>query len=669
MSQKRKLDEYHDPDYPKNTDKKQKSPTEDRDARISEIIKREFKTELEEREKEVIEIENRIAEAKKQLQNLKYAAVASFYKRGEISKVVHEERDALEEESLPKDQIALHPAIKKLVGKTPRSYSELITNVPTRRAARDAVSLLRKVPPKGKKEEKASSERVEVAEKDKEEEVQPEITSLNSSRGRNQEKHVIVVGNTSKYIGESKLSSSVSHKWLVYVATKSHQPLEKLVERVRFFLHPTYQPNDCVDIDAPPYKISRYGWGEFTIRVQLHFLPEIKQKPIQIYHRVKLDEKHTGLETVGAETIAELWLNRIADLPKESVSPEKRKTPQKIPENANFVNVKSPHELFGREEINLKGKSRRELQESLPSHLYDHCYTRNSLQSGKARLAELFNSIPFTNVRAAAEFLLRRLPLVCPDFQQDSPSMWSFPFVCLSEIFFKNLHSAKRFSNEWFRAKFICRLLCNHPNLRNSNVWTTKEIILFSRKHCYVPRSIRENASSPDFKNFLKEEIKWEKFPSSTSTTSSKIRTWLSFQNLPRKKDDKGEEFIDIEDIPESKNSTRRLENPSISTNSLTFFNLTNVLGSQSCEDPDDALTAMRVILKIFLEDLLRRSAANVIDDSPIQTLHIKSSLLSRKEFDFLTNHNLGKNPTQHTVETQEEQHAQILGTANVSNH
>uniref|UniRef100_A0A1B0CRV5 Putative transcription initiation factor tfiid subunit 14b n=1 Tax=Lutzomyia longipalpis TaxID=7200 RepID=A0A1B0CRV5_LUTLO len=496
MSQKRKLDEYHDPDYPKNTDKKQKSPTEDRDARISEIIKREFKTELEEREKDVIEIENRIAEAKKQLQNLKYAAVASFYKRGEISKVVHEERDALEEESLPKDQIALHPAIKKLVGKTPRSYSELITNVPTRRAARDAVSLLRKVPPKGKKEEKASSERVEVAEKDKEEEVQPEITSLNSSRGRNQEKHVIVVGNTSKYIGESKLSSSVSHKWLVYVATKSHQPLEKLVERVRFFLHPTYQPNDCVDIDTPPYKISRYGWGEFTIRVQLHFLPEIKQKPIQIYHRVKLDEKHTGWRLLELKLLLNCGSIELQIFPRNQCLRKRGKLPKRFLKMQNFVN--------------------------------------------------------------------------------------------------------------WFRAKFICRLLCNHPNLRNSNVWTTKEIILFSRKHCYVPRSIRENASSPDFKNFLKEEIKWEKFPSSTSTTSSKIRTWLSFQNLPRKKDDKGEEFIDIEDIPE---------------------------------------TAMRVILKIFLEDLLRRSAANVIDDSPIQTLHIKSALLSRKEFDFLTNHNLGKNP------------------------
>lgn len=50
---------------------------------------------------------------------------------------------------------------------------------------------------------------------------------------------------------------------------------------------------------SPPFQISRRGWGEFPIRVQLYFHERINQKPLQIYHNLILDKKMTGLQTMG----------------------------------------------------------------------------------------------------------------------------------------------------------------------------------------------------------------------------------------------------------------------------------------------------------------------------------------------------------------------------------
>lgn len=59
---------------------------------------------------------------------------------------------------------------------------------------------------------------------------------------------------------------------------------------------------------SSPFQISRRGWGEFPIRVQLYFHANIQQKPLQIFHNLVLDKKLTGLQTMGAETVVEMWL-------------------------------------------------------------------------------------------------------------------------------------------------------------------------------------------------------------------------------------------------------------------------------------------------------------------------------------------------------------------------
>ena len=118
----------------------------------------------------------------------------------------------------------------------------------------------------------------------------------------------IIVGNTSQYLDPTVRQSGEgsTHKWMVYVRGPSEEAdISYFVRAVRFFLHPSYHPNDIVRITTPPFHLTRLGWGEFPVRVQLEFCDK-RNKPSDIIHNLVLDRTHTGLQTLGAETVVDL---------------------------------------------------------------------------------------------------------------------------------------------------------------------------------------------------------------------------------------------------------------------------------------------------------------------------------------------------------------------------
>ncbi|CAG8744072.1 13496_t:CDS:2, partial [Cetraspora pellucida] len=100
----------------------------------------------------------------------------------------------------------------------------------------------------------------------------------------------IVIGNVSKWIAPEKRDLSLrkyTHKWMVYVTGPPHDlNVTPFIRMVRFFLHPSYRPLDVVDVTEPPFQLTRFGWGEFPIRVQLIFADN-KNKPIDLIHNLK----------------------------------------------------------------------------------------------------------------------------------------------------------------------------------------------------------------------------------------------------------------------------------------------------------------------------------------------------------------------------------------------
>lgn len=122
----------------------------------------------------------------------------------------------------------------------------------------------------------------------------------------------IIIGNTSQFLHPASTQESIdgsTHKWMVYVRGPNEDPdISNFVKAVRFFLHPSYHPNDIIRVTRPPFHLIRLGWGEFPVRVQLEFCDR-GNKPVDVIHNLVLDRTHTGQQTLGAETVVDLDIN------------------------------------------------------------------------------------------------------------------------------------------------------------------------------------------------------------------------------------------------------------------------------------------------------------------------------------------------------------------------
>ncbi|KAI9346527.1 yeats family-domain-containing protein [Obelidium mucronatum] len=146
-------------------------------------------------------------------------------------------------------------------------------------------------------------------------------------------KQRIVVGNVSRYIPEEKRKlPKFEYKWMIYVQGPPTNPdVTPFISRVRFHLHPDYRPNDVIDVSSPPFQVTRYGWGEFPVRVRLFFV-DPRNKTMDLMYSIKLDRTMSGRQTLGGEVWTDLLLDKnteFRDSSKDSVTNEKR---QAVPE-------------------------------------------------------------------------------------------------------------------------------------------------------------------------------------------------------------------------------------------------------------------------------------------------------------------------------------------------
>ncbi|KAK0553299.1 NuA4 histone H4 acetyltransferase complex and the SWR1 complex subunit [Tilletia horrida] len=63
--------------------------------------------------------------------------------------------------------------------------------------------------------------------------------------------------------------------------------LSYMIKRVQFKLHDTYH-SPTRNIDKPPFQVTETGWGEFEIVIKIYFIAEAGEKPITLYHHLKL---------------------------------------------------------------------------------------------------------------------------------------------------------------------------------------------------------------------------------------------------------------------------------------------------------------------------------------------------------------------------------------------
>lgn len=155
-----------------------------------------------------------------------------------------------------------------------------------------------------------------------------------NSSTANKVKKKIIVGNTSTYIPEDhrEETDQYTHKWMIYVRGPKEEPEMTWVKKVRIQIHPSFAPNDVVDLHNPPFHLSRRGYGEFPVQVQLYFHDsntqssgvrndnnQQQQQPgVTIVHQLTLDKEATGKQVIHPETITEIEIDGAAIVPQYS---------------------------------------------------------------------------------------------------------------------------------------------------------------------------------------------------------------------------------------------------------------------------------------------------------------------------------------------------------------
>ncbi|XP_045207821.2 YEATS domain-containing protein 2-like isoform X2 [Mercenaria mercenaria] len=268
--------------------------------KIVSIIKKQFDVEVSNKEAELLSISEKLEMARSMMDRLRACIVANFYGNANQQK-----------SSKSADQVPMiHPTVRKFIGKAPPGTPALPSQCEVKQEA-----------PEGEvKQSELVSERIGIVSTKghrKPEETQSRGTEQPDSRtGRFKVKKRIIVGNVSKSIPADQRDENdqATHKWMVYVRGPKNSPsIDDFVKKVWFFLHPSYRPNDLVEVSQPPFHLTRRGWGEFPVRVQLHF-KDHRNKKLDIVHNLKLDRTYTGLQTLGSETVVDIEIEK--DIPK-----------------------------------------------------------------------------------------------------------------------------------------------------------------------------------------------------------------------------------------------------------------------------------------------------------------------------------------------------------------
>ena len=246
--------------------------------KIVSIIEKEFAVSLSQKEAELSLIDQRILEVRKCLNLVRSGAVINYY------------TPTQPKQSLSSDQVSFHPTVREQFhGKRPTP-----TSAPT--------------PSQTPTEEKQPLEKIPRYVPPIKRESPFEVLDPRGSQHKYKQR--IIIGNVSKWIHPDQRDDASSHKWMVYVrGDKDHPDISHIVEKVRFELHPSYQPHHIIEITESPFQLSRRGWGEFGVTVSLWWR-NVRDKMVSVVHNLKLDKTYTGLQTLGAETCVDVWLHR-----------------------------------------------------------------------------------------------------------------------------------------------------------------------------------------------------------------------------------------------------------------------------------------------------------------------------------------------------------------------
>lgn len=206
--------------------------------KLSHIIKEDFDKELNKRQKQLEEIEEKITKAQKLLHLVRYVLITSYYNKKSL------EYSGSNDETANKvydRQNRIHPAIKKLLGKN--SSLDVFSSLGKRKAVLRTCDIS-----EPSTSQAGPSKKIRKELRQEQPKNSPLDNNQNCLKSRRKTQHRLIIGNISKY-APSLEDDNMTHKWMVYVRGEKEKPdISHVVEKVRFYLHPSYKPHDVVEI-------------------------------------------------------------------------------------------------------------------------------------------------------------------------------------------------------------------------------------------------------------------------------------------------------------------------------------------------------------------------------------------------------------------------------------
>lgn len=107
-----------------------------------------------------------------------------------------------------------------------------------------------------------------------------------SKRVRGTVLHVPIVHGSHAVWQGPQSTETRSHHWWLYVRPLDTVDISHFIREVEFVLHDSFDPPSR-KVDAMPYEMSEYGWGEFDAVIRVHFRDPL-EKPVEFFHPIKL---------------------------------------------------------------------------------------------------------------------------------------------------------------------------------------------------------------------------------------------------------------------------------------------------------------------------------------------------------------------------------------------
>lgn len=147
----------------------------------------------------------------------------------------------------------------------------------------------------------------------------------------------IIIGNIARHLDnvedlnevEAATRQIPTHEWRLFIRPYDrHDDIEGYIERVRFHLHPSYAPNDVIDISGKPFELRMTGWGEFPARLEV-FFKNPKNKSVEFVHFIRLYGCKSRSPVLMSEQAYDLELDKKTFVPpSESITFDDNSRPE-----------------------------------------------------------------------------------------------------------------------------------------------------------------------------------------------------------------------------------------------------------------------------------------------------------------------------------------------------